>query len=128
MSIYQVLFHIRIDIINEMIEDSRDYLIDYFGFKTLERAYLLKINKKIVERPQHMWMRVSLGIHKEDLEKAKETSGGTSRKQIRTAYGTKTARGHLVKNCPNYKYRKAIAENISGGNCQYVAVKGAHWR
>jgi len=47
--------------------------LDYFGFKTLERAYLLRINKEIVERPQHMWMRVSLGIHGDDFEKAKET-------------------------------------------------------
>ena len=52
---------------------SRDYLIDYFGFKTLERAYLMKINNKIVERPQHMWLRVSIGIHGENIEKIKET-------------------------------------------------------
>jgi len=49
--------------INEMIVHDRDYLIDYFGFKTLERAYLFKYNGKIVERPQHMWMRVAIGIH-----------------------------------------------------------------
>jgi ribonucleotide reductase alpha subunit len=42
---------------------GRDYDIDYFGFKTLERAYLMKINKKTVERPQHMWLRVAIGIH-----------------------------------------------------------------
>ena len=52
---------------------DRDFLLDYFGFKTLERAYLMKINGVIVERPQHMWMRVSLGIHGEDLKKAKQT-------------------------------------------------------
>ena len=52
---------------------ERDFLLDYFGFKTLERAYLMKINGVIVERPQHMWMRVSLGIHGEDLKKAKHT-------------------------------------------------------
>ena len=52
---------------------NRDYLIDYFGFKTLERAYLMKINNKIVERPQHMWLRVSIGIHGENMEKIKET-------------------------------------------------------
>ena len=52
---------------------SRDYLIDYFGFKTLERAYLMKINNKIVERPQHMWLRVSIGIHGENMENIKET-------------------------------------------------------
>ena len=49
--------------LNNMIEHDRDYLIDYFGFKTLERAYLFKIGNKIVERPQHMWMRVAIGIH-----------------------------------------------------------------
>jgi len=49
--------------INEMICYDRDYLIDYFGFKTLERAYLFKLGNKIVERPQHMWMRVAIGIH-----------------------------------------------------------------
>jgi ribonucleotide reductase alpha subunit len=49
--------------LNEMIDYNRDYLIDYFGFKTLERAYLFRKGKNIVERPQHMWMRVSVGIH-----------------------------------------------------------------
>ena len=49
--------------LNKMIDYDRDYLIDFFGFKTLERAYLFKKEKKIVERPQHMWMRVSIGIH-----------------------------------------------------------------
>jgi len=49
--------------LNEMIVCDRDYLIDYFGFKTLDRAYLFKIGDKIVERPQHMWMRVAIGIH-----------------------------------------------------------------
>lgn len=49
--------------INDIIVHDRDHLIDYFGFKTLERAYLFKIGKKVVERVQHMWMRVSIGIH-----------------------------------------------------------------
>jgi len=47
---------------------DRDYLFDYFGFKTLERAYLLRINGKIVERPQQLLMRVSVGIHKDNME------------------------------------------------------------
>ncbi|WP_347050826.1 ribonucleoside-diphosphate reductase subunit alpha [Flavobacterium olei] len=47
---------------------TRDFNYDYFGFKTLERSYLLKINGKIVERPQHMLMRVSVGIHLDDLK------------------------------------------------------------
>ena len=59
--------------LNSYIDYDRDYLIDYFGFKTLERAYLLRKNGKIIERPQHMWMRVSLGIHGEDFKDALET-------------------------------------------------------
>ena len=50
-------------VIDAMIDYNRDYLIDYFGFKTLERAYLFKINNKVIERPQHLWMRVAIGIH-----------------------------------------------------------------
>ena len=52
---------------------NRDFGYDYFGFKTLERSYLLKLNGKIAERPQHMLMRVSIGIHLEDLDSAIET-------------------------------------------------------
>ncbi len=52
---------------------NRDFGYDYFGFKTLERSYLLKLNGQIVERPQHMLMRVSLGIHLEDIDAAMET-------------------------------------------------------
>ena len=52
---------------------NRDFGYDYFGFKTLERSYLLKLNGQIAERPQHMLMRVSIGIHLDDLEAAKET-------------------------------------------------------
>lgn len=52
---------------------DRDYDYDYFGFKTLERSYLLKIDGKIAERPQHMLMRVSLGIHGSDIDAALET-------------------------------------------------------
>lgn len=49
--------------LDEMIEHNRDYIIDFFGFKTLERAYLFRINSRIVERIQHMWLRVAVGIH-----------------------------------------------------------------
>lgn len=60
--------------LNNMIEHSRDYLIDFFGFKTLERAYLFKVGNKIVERPQHMWMRVAIGIHGNDEQMEKTES------------------------------------------------------
>ena len=51
------------DQIEAMIDYNRDYLLDYFGFKTLEKGYLFKVNEVVVERPQHMWMRVAIGIH-----------------------------------------------------------------
>ncbi len=59
---------------------NRDFNYDYFGFKTLERSYLLRINGKIVERPQHMLMRVSVGIHLDDLESVIETYDLMSKK------------------------------------------------
>lgn len=61
------------DILDSTIIYNRDFNYDYFGFKTLERSYLLKINGQIVERPQHMLMRVSVGIHPNDIESAIET-------------------------------------------------------
>ena len=61
------------DKLDSTIIYNRDFGYDFFGFKTLERSYLLKINGNIVERPQHMLMRVSVGIHKEDLDAAIET-------------------------------------------------------
>ncbi|MFN7823425.1 MAG: ribonucleoside-diphosphate reductase subunit alpha [Bacteroidota bacterium] len=61
------------ELLDSTIIYDRDYGFDYFGFKTLEKSYLLKVNGKIVERPQHMYMRVSIGIHKADIESAIET-------------------------------------------------------
>ena len=94
--------------IDDTIDYNRDYLIDYFGFKTLERSYLFKKNDVIVERPQHMWMRVAIGIHGDvnihnSLELVKETynllslkyfthatptlfNSGTSRPQLSSCY------------------------------------------
>jgi ribonucleoside-diphosphate reductase alpha chain len=79
--------------INDMIINDRDYLIDYFGFKTLERAYLFKIGNKIIERPQHMWMRVAIGIHgdtnnPESLKLVKETYDLMSQKYFTHATPT----------------------------------------
>lgn len=59
--------------IDSTIIYNRDFGYDYFGFKTLERSYLLKINGEIAERPQHMLMRVAIGIHQEDIDEAIET-------------------------------------------------------
>lgn len=61
------------EVLDSSIIYDRDFDYDFFGFKTLERAYLLKINGKIAERPQHMLMRVAIGIHKKDIESAVKT-------------------------------------------------------
>ena len=61
------------ELLDSSIIYDRDFGFDYFGFKTLEKSYLLKINGKIAERPQHMYMRVAVGIHKKDIESAIST-------------------------------------------------------
>ncbi|NNK80902.1 MAG: ribonucleoside-diphosphate reductase subunit alpha, partial [Flavobacteriales bacterium] len=61
------------EVLDSSIIYDRDFTYDYFGFKTLERSYLLKMDGKVAERPQHMLMRVSIGIHKEDIDSAIET-------------------------------------------------------
>ena len=63
----------------EIIDYSRDNMFDYFGFKTLEKGYLLKQNGKLVERPQHMWMRVAIQLHGNDIPRVKETYDALSR-------------------------------------------------
>jgi ribonucleoside-diphosphate reductase alpha chain len=57
----------------DLIDYKRDYMFDYFGFKTLERGYLMKKDGITIERPQHMWMRVSIQLHSTDFPKVKET-------------------------------------------------------
>ncbi len=61
------------DVLNRVIVYDRDFAYDYFGFKTLQHSYLLKVNGKVVERPQHMLMRVACGLHTGDLAAALET-------------------------------------------------------
>ena len=70
----QAVVEANAETINTHIDHERDFLFDYFGFKTLERAYLLKDSSgKVIERPQHMWMRVALGIWGADLDNAFKT-------------------------------------------------------
>jgi ribonucleoside-diphosphate reductase alpha subunit len=67
--------------LDSITDHSRDFLIDYFGFKTLERAYLIRKDDKVVERIQHLWLRVAVQIHGDDLEKVKETYDSLSLKE-----------------------------------------------
>ncbi len=70
------------EFLDSITDHSRDFLIDYFGFKTLERAYLIRNKEnKVVERIQHLWLRVAIQIHNEDLEKVKETYNSLSLKE-----------------------------------------------
>lgn len=76
------------EVLDSNIIYNRDFNYDYFGFKTLERSYLLKINGKIVERPQHMLMRVSVGIHLNDIDAVLETYELMSKKYFTHATPT----------------------------------------
>lgn len=70
--VYEIIMN-NAQLLDSSIIYDRDFGYDYFGFKTLERSYLLKLHGKVAERPQHMLMRVSVGIHKEDVQSAIET-------------------------------------------------------
>jgi ribonucleotide reductase alpha subunit len=71
----------HLDFFESILDHSRDYLIDYFGFKTLERAYLFRHKDKVVERIQHLWLRVAIQIHGEDLDQVKATYDSLSQKE-----------------------------------------------
>jgi ribonucleoside-diphosphate reductase alpha chain len=85
--VYKVIMD-NADRLDSTIIYNRDFGYDYFGFKTLERSYLLKLNGKIAERPQHMLMRVSIGIHLDDLDAAIETYELMSKKYFTHATPT----------------------------------------
>ena len=85
--VYKVIMENK-DTLDSTIIYNRDFGYDYFGFKTLERSYLLKLNGQIAERPQHMLMRVSIGIHLNDIESAIETYELMSKKYFTHATPT----------------------------------------
>lgn len=85
--VYKVIMD-NAETLDSTIIYNRDFGYDYFGFKTLERSYLLKINGKVAERPQHMLMRVSVGIHLNDIESAIETYELMSKKYFTHATPT----------------------------------------
>jgi len=76
------------EIFDEMIDHKRDYLIDYFGFKTLEKSYLMKINGVIVERPQYLWLRTAIAIHGNNITNVKQTYDLMSQKYFTHATPT----------------------------------------
>ena len=70
------------ELIDNYIKNERDFNFDYFGFKTLQKSYLLKCDGELVETPQYMFMRVALGIHGTDLDAAFETYDHMSNKDF----------------------------------------------
>jgi ribonucleotide reductase alpha subunit len=136
--------------IDSMIVHERDYLIDYFGFKTLERAYLFRVNNTIIERIQHMWLRVAIGIHGDinnpnSLKLVKETydlmsqkyfthatptlfNAGTPRAQLSSCYLIAMEDDSIdgiyntLKDCANIsKYSGGIGLHIHD-----IRAKGSH--
>ena len=85
--LYQVVARNK-EKLNNYIDYNRDYKFDYFGFKTLERSYLMRVNGRIIERPQHMFMRVALGIHGNDVKDALQTYDLMSQKYFTHATPT----------------------------------------
>ena len=133
--------------IQSEINFQRDFLFDYFGFKTLERAYLQKMNKIILERPQHMWMRVALGIHGYDIDTAIETyhfmsqkyfthatptlfNSGTPRSQMSSCY-LLAMEDDSIRGMYNTLTECALISKWSGGiglHLHNVRANGSHIR
>jgi ribonucleotide reductase alpha subunit len=78
----------NVEELDALCDYNRDYLIDFFGFKTLDRAYLMKLNRITIERPQHMWLRVAIGIHGNAMPKIRETYDLMSQKYFTHATPT----------------------------------------
>ena len=101
-------------VLNEKVDYEKDFGYEYFGFKTLEKSYLLKIDGKIVERPQHMLMRVAVGIHKNDMASVMETYEGLSSKRYTHATPTLFNAG-TVKNQMSSCYLLTMQEDSIEG-------------
>lgn len=116
------------DVIEQMIDYSRDYMFTYFGFKTLEKSYLYKINNKVVERPQHLYMRVALAIHKDDLENVSKTYSMISRHLYTHASPTMFNAGSKLSNLSSC-YLLGTEDSIEGifntyTNCAKISKLG----
>lgn len=119
------------ELLDSSIIYDRDFGYDFFGFKTLERSYLLKIKGEVAERPQHMLMRVSLGIHKSDLDAAIETyelmsqrwfthatptlfNSGTPKPQMSSCFLLKTKSDSIPGIYDTLKQCALISQNAGG--------------
>jgi len=137
------------DLINETIENNRDYDFDYFGFKTLEKNYLFKVGDKVIERIQYLFMRVSLGLHMNSLDDAFESynymsqkyfihgtptlfNSGTNNPQLLSCFllGTDDSMTGIYKNisdCASIsKWAGGIGIHISNIRCKNSLIKGTN--
>lgn len=136
--------------ITDKIDYEKDYVLDYFGYKTLERAYLFRIDGKIIERPQDMWMRVAIGIHGKDLVRAFETydlmsdkyfthatptlfNAGTPRPQMSSCYllamedDSVDGIYNTLKDCANIsKYAGGIGLHIHNVRASGTHIRGTN--
>lgn len=104
----------NLHVLNTAIDYNRDFKFDFFGLKTLQRSYLLKINEKIVERPQHMWMRVACGIHYDDIDACINTYNMLSTMEATHATPTLFNSG-LIKNQLSSCFLVAMKEDSVSG-------------
>jgi len=115
--------------INFVIDYNRDYLFDYFGYKTLEKSYLQKIKDfktgkmQVVERPQHLYMRVALGIHKDDIESAIKTYNLISQHYYTHATPTMFNAGTRLANLASCFHEDTIIATINRGPIKIKDVK-----
>ena len=109
-----------------MIDYSRDFMFDYFGFKTLERAYLLKAKGVVVERPQHLWMRVAIQLHESNFPKVRETYDALSQGYFVHATPTLFNSGTLTPQLSSCFLLKMNDDSIKGiyktlGDCAQIS-------
>jgi ribonucleoside-diphosphate reductase subunit M1 len=85
--------------LDRIIDYNRDYNLGFFSLKTLEKSYLLKVNNKTIERPQHLFLRVAIGIHKDDIDSVRQTYDMLSKKYFThatpTLYNSGTSRPQM---------------------------------
>ncbi|XP_008551377.1 ribonucleoside-diphosphate reductase large subunit [Microplitis demolitor] len=117
------------EVLDAAINYDRDFDYNYFGFKTLERSYLLKINDKIVERPQQMLMRVAVGIHEENIEKVLETYEYMSQKYFTHASPTLFSACTVTQQMSSCFLLTMIDDSIEGiydtlTNCAVISKSG----
>lgn len=110
------------DKLNAVIDYGRDFDFDFFGFKTLERSYLFRVKGRVVERPQHMFMRVALGIHGSDVKDAIQTYNLMSRKYFIHATPTLFNAGTRTPQLSSC-FLMNVSDSIADENGIYEALK-----